>query len=120
MQFAKDWSRDDAFRLLPGEEGDHTVFVVDFYDRCKVFGYTKEPVFYRATSLATNLNGWAKQLRRAARLVRPLRGPVHQIRPQRPAGPEAPDSSCESGAAEHAHSPRLCRPDRQLLVVRAG
>ena len=35
-------------RLLPSEEGDHTVYVIDFYDRCKYFGYTREFVFYRA------------------------------------------------------------------------
>ena len=33
-------------RLLPGEEGDHTVYVIDFYDRGKYFEYTREPVFY--------------------------------------------------------------------------
>ena len=107
---------DDAFRLLPGEEGDHTVFVVDFYDRCKVFGYTKEPVFYRATPLATNLNGWGKHFRRATRPVRPLRDPVHQIRPHRPAGRAAPGHACGRSAAKHPR-PRQCRPDAQLLAI---
>lgn len=55
-QFAKDWWSGDTFRLLPGEEDDHTVFVIDFYDRCKYFGYTKESVFFRAASLATYIN----------------------------------------------------------------
>lgn len=42
-------------RLLPSEEGDHTVYVIDFYDRCNYFGYTRETVFYRAASLATHI-----------------------------------------------------------------
>ena len=57
--FAKEWWSTDRFRLLPGEEDDHTVFVIDFYDRCKVFAFTKESVFYRAASLATHINSWA-------------------------------------------------------------
>ena len=57
-QFAKDWWSAERFRLLPGEEDGHTVFVIDFYDRCKYFGYTKEPVFYRAASLATRIDNW--------------------------------------------------------------
>ena len=56
---ARDWWNHDWFRLLPGEEDAHTVFVIDFYDRCKYFGYTKESVFYRAASLATNIDSWA-------------------------------------------------------------
>ena len=59
LQFAKDWWNDDAFRLLPGETDDHTVYVIDFYDRCKYFGYTKELVFYRAASLAAQIDSWA-------------------------------------------------------------
>ena len=58
IQFAKDWWNGDAFRLLPGEADDHTVYVIDFYDRCKYFGYTKEPVFHRAASLAANIGSW--------------------------------------------------------------
>ena len=57
-QFAKDWWSADRFRLLPGEEGAHSVFVIDFYDRCKFFGYTKEPVFHRAASLAARIDSW--------------------------------------------------------------
>ena len=57
-QLAKDWWRGEMFRLLPGEEGDHTVYVIDFYDRCKYFGYTREPVFYRAASLAAHIASW--------------------------------------------------------------
>ena len=57
-QFAKDWWSADRFRLLPGEEGAHTVFAIDFYDRCKYFGYTKELVFYRAASLAAHIDSW--------------------------------------------------------------
>ena len=57
-QLARNWWRDEMFRQLPGEEGDHTVYVIDFYDRCKYFGYTREPVFYRAASLATHVSSW--------------------------------------------------------------
>ena len=57
--FAKEWWSTDRFRLLPGEQEDHTVFVIDFYDRCKYFGYTKELVFYRAASLAAHTDSWA-------------------------------------------------------------
>ena len=57
--FARDWWSADRFRLLPGEEGDHTVFAIDFYDRCKYLGYTKESVFYRAASLAAHIDSWA-------------------------------------------------------------
>ena len=62
IQFAKDWWNGDAFRLLPGEEDNHTVYVIDFYDRCKYFGYTKEPVFHRTASLATNIGGWGTDI----------------------------------------------------------
>ena len=58
IQFAKDWWHDDEARLLPGEEHGHTVFVIDYYDGCKYFGYTKEQVFYRAVSLTTQYGGW--------------------------------------------------------------
>ena len=57
--FAKEWWSTDRFRLLPCEEDQHTVYVIDFYDQCKYFGYTKELVFYRAASLATHIDGWA-------------------------------------------------------------
>lgn len=57
-QFAKNWWNDDKARPLPGEEQDHTVFVIDFYDGCKYFGYTKEFVPYRTASLSAPLGGW--------------------------------------------------------------
>ena len=59
IQFAKDWWAGDAFRLLPGEEDEHTVYVIDFYDQCKYFCYTKESVFYRVASLAAHIDSWA-------------------------------------------------------------
>ena len=31
-QFAKDWWSAETFRLLPGEQDGHTVFVIDFYE----------------------------------------------------------------------------------------
>ena len=37
---------------LPGEDSLNTVFVIDFYDDCRYFGYTKERVAYRAANLA--------------------------------------------------------------------
>ena len=57
-EFTADWWRGERTRLLPGEEENHTVYVIDFYDRCKYFGYTKEPVFHRAASLATKIDSW--------------------------------------------------------------
>ena len=57
--FAKHWWSTDRFRLVPGEEGAHTVFVIDFYDRCKYFGYTQGSVFHRAASLAAHIDSWA-------------------------------------------------------------
>ena len=54
-QFARNWWPDDKARLLPGEEQDQTVYVIDFYDRCKYFGYTRKPVFYLAASLAAHI-----------------------------------------------------------------
>ena len=57
-QFAKNWWNDEKARPLPGEDQDHTVFVIDFYDGCKYFGYTKEFVACRAASLATPMGGW--------------------------------------------------------------
>ena len=57
-QLVNDWWKQELFRQLPGEEGNHTVYVIDFYDRCKYFGYTREPVTYRAASLAVPITGW--------------------------------------------------------------
>ena len=57
-QFAQDWWHGDAFQLLPGEADDHTVYAIDFYDRCKHFGYTKGSVFHRAASLAAKVGSW--------------------------------------------------------------
>lgn len=62
IQLAKDWWNDESFRLLPGEEGEHTVYVIDFYDRCKYFGYTREPVFYRVASLAAHIDSWGTNI----------------------------------------------------------
>ena len=50
-------ARDQA-RRLPGEELAHTVFVIEFYDGCKCFGYTKDDVTYRAASLVVHMGGW--------------------------------------------------------------
>ena len=58
IEFTLEWWKEDVSRLLPGEQNDHTVYLIDFYDRCRYFGFTKEPVFYRAASLAINIAGW--------------------------------------------------------------
>ena len=48
---ARHWWREDESRLLPGEEGASTVFVVDFSDGCRYCGYTSESVFSRLGEL---------------------------------------------------------------------
>ena len=55
---ARDWWRDDDARLLPGEESRTTVFVVDFRDGCRYFGYTGESVVGRMASLMSDLGGF--------------------------------------------------------------
>ena len=117
--FAKEWWSTDRFRLLPGEHDDHTVFAIDFYDRCKYFGYTKELVFYRAASLAAHIDSWAPNafvMEHAA--ASPIHHPLHQLRLERPAGQEAPEHARCPSAAELTHSSRQHRPDPQLLATR--
>ena len=48
---AKNWWRDDHFRSLPGEESQTTLFVVEFQDGCRHFGYTRGSVFGRLSEL---------------------------------------------------------------------
>ena len=48
----------DPVCLLPGEEGGHTVFVIEFYDGCKYFGYTRKSVVARVASLMSESGGW--------------------------------------------------------------
>ena len=62
IKFARQWWLDDHARRLPGEEGGHTVFAIEFYDGCKYFGYTKDDVSYRAMSLITDVGGWGTNL----------------------------------------------------------
>ena len=62
IEFTLDWWKEDASRLLPGEQDDNTVYLIDFYDRCRYFGFTKEPVFYRAASLAANIARWGTNI----------------------------------------------------------
>ena len=84
VQFARDWW-DDETRRLPGEERLNNVFVIEYYDGCKYFGYTKEYVAYRVATLSADVGGEGPHpLHRAARPHRPLRGPVHRIKPRRP------------------------------------
>ena len=59
VQFARDWWDDDETRRLPGEERLNTVFVIEYYDGCKYFGYTKEHVAYRVATLSAYIGGWA-------------------------------------------------------------
>ena len=118
--FARDWWSTDRFRLLPGEEDQHTVYVIDFYDQCKYFGYTKELVFYRAASLATHIDSWApnafvmEHAQRVPYTIRCIKSGLNDL-----AGQAVADSSCSPGAAEPEHSPRQHRPDTQLLAGRA-
>ena len=55
---ARDWWRNVDVRLLPGEEGRTTVFVVDFRDGCQYFGYTRGSVVGRVGSLMIESGGW--------------------------------------------------------------
>ena len=48
---AREWWREDETRLLPGETGVATVFVVEYADGCRYFGYTRKNVFGRLTEL---------------------------------------------------------------------
>ena len=57
-KFARDWWHDNPVCLLPGEESGHTVFVIEFYDGCKYFGYTRESVVARVASLMSESGGW--------------------------------------------------------------
>ena len=78
--FAQDWWSTDRFRLLPGEHEDHTVFVIDFYDRCKYFGYTKESVFHpRRLAVHPHRQLGPQRLRYGTRRANPIRHPLHQI-----------------------------------------
>ena len=58
IKFARDWWHDDPVCLLPGEESGHTVFVIEFYDGCKYFGYTRKSVVARVASLMSESGGW--------------------------------------------------------------
>ena len=58
IKFARDWWHDDPVCLLPGEESGHTVFVIEFYDGCKYFGYTRKSVVTRVASLMSESGGW--------------------------------------------------------------
>ena len=48
---ARDWWSGAEARLLPGEAGGVTVFVIDFADGCRFFGYTGSRVFDRVSAL---------------------------------------------------------------------
>ena len=58
IKFARAWWHDDPVCLLPGEEGGHTVFAIEFYDGCKYFGYTRKSVVARVASLMSESGGW--------------------------------------------------------------
>ena len=116
--FAKDWWSTDRFRLLPGEEDDHSVFVIDFYDRCKYFGYTKESVFYRAASLATHIDSWVpnafvmEHAQRVPYTIRCIKSGLNDLQ-----GQAAPQYARCPGAAQLAHSTQQHRPDPELLAT---
>lgn len=48
---ASDWWREDDVRLLPGEKGRTTVFVMEFQDGCRYAGCTGGSVFGRLAEL---------------------------------------------------------------------
>ena len=50
-RLARDWWRAADDNLLPGEAGGRTVFVLDFWDGCRYFGYTRGSVFGRLATL---------------------------------------------------------------------
>ena len=50
--FAREWWLGAATGLLPGEAGGVSVFVIDFADGCRFFGYTGSRVFDRVCALA--------------------------------------------------------------------
>ena len=58
IKVARDWWRNVDARLLPGEEGRTTVFVVDFHDGCQYFGYTRKSVVARVASLMSESGDW--------------------------------------------------------------
>ena len=47
----QNWWREEDSRLLPGEEGGTTVFLVEFADGCRYCGHTSERVFSRLREL---------------------------------------------------------------------
>ena len=48
---AQNWWREEDSRMLPGEEGGTTVFLVEFADGCRYCGHTSEGVFSRLREL---------------------------------------------------------------------
>ena len=61
---AKNWWRDDHFRSLPGEESQTTLFVVEFQDGCRHFGYTRGSVFGRLSELiGGSFQEWIERFR---------------------------------------------------------
>ena len=51
FRLARDWWQIGDDHLLPGEQHGRTVFVVDFWDGCRYFGYTRGSVFGRLAKL---------------------------------------------------------------------
>ncbi|MXZ91000.1 MAG: hypothetical protein F4W95_00055 [Chloroflexi bacterium] len=101
IQFAKNWWAADAFRLLPSEADEHTVYVIDFYERCKYFGYTRESVFYRAASLAAHIDSWAlnafvaEHAARVPYVIRCIKSGLDDLQARRPRNmlvPRAPQN----------------------------
>lgn len=48
---ASDWWREDGVRLLPGEKGGTTVFVLEYQDGCRYVGCASRSVFGRLAEL---------------------------------------------------------------------
>ena len=71
LRIATDWWRDDDANLLPGEQGGRSVFVLDFWDGCRYFGYTRGSVFARLATLFSEFGAFGSNsfvLEHAARV----------------------------------------------------
>ena len=51
---ARHWWREDAVRMLPGEQGGATVFEIRFWDGCRYLGHTERNLFERVDDLVAS------------------------------------------------------------------
>ena len=107
--FARDWWNHDRFRLLPGEEDAHTIFVIDFYDRCKYFGYTKElGLLPRRIAGHQHRQLGAQRFRHGTRSASPVHHPLHQIRSSTTCRPGRLRNMLVAQAPQNLLTPRGC------------